>query len=296
MIKKLLVFIAATLLINGTYANPVGGVVAAGSATITTPDANTVQVNQATDKAIVNWQSFNIASQETTRFVQPNANSIALNRINPQQGASQIFGQLQANGKIILVNQAGIYFGPGSRVDVSGIIASTIDITDQNFMNGNYIFDQKSPLYNGSIINQGTIIAASYGLVALVGSAVSNEGMIQAHRGNVVLASGNKFTVGFDDTGLINFTVDEPVTQRGVDRNGVALPDAVRNSGTVIADGGTILMTAKAAQGVVDHVINMNGVAQARSVQEKNGEIILSGDDEGVTYVSGTVDASGNKG
>ena len=295
MIKKVLVFLATLLLINSTYANPEGGVVAAGSATITSPDASTVQVNQASDKAIVNWQSFNISADETTRFVQPNASSIALNRIDPQQGASQIFGQIQANGQIILVNQAGIYFGPGSRVDVAGIIASTTDITNENFLAGYYIFDQKSPLYNGSIINKGTIIAANNGLIALLGSAVSNEGMVQAHLGNVVLASGNKFTVGFDNTGLINFTVDEAATSPGVDHNGTALKHGVNNSGTIIADGGTILMTAKAAQGVMDHVINMTGVAQARSVQEKNGVIILAGDDEGMTYVSGKVDASGIK-
>ncbi|MCD6040161.1 MAG: hxuA 2, partial [Gammaproteobacteria bacterium] len=293
MIKKLMVFLATLILINSTYANPEGGVVAAGSATITAPATNTVQINQSTDKAIINWQSFNISSQETTQFIQPNASSITLNRINPQQGASQILGKLQANGRIILVNQAGIFFGPGSHIDVAGIIASSSDITNANFLAGNYVFDQSSSLYNGSIINQGTIISANHGLVALVGSAVSNEGLVQAHLGNVVLASGNKFTVGLDQTSLINFTVDEGITSPGVDNTGNALKDAVNNSGTIIADGGTILMTAKAAQNIVDRIINMTGVAQARSVYQKNGEIILAGDQEGTTYVSGTLDASG---
>ena len=293
MIKKVLVFLATLLLINSTYANPEGGVVSAGSATITSPDASTVQINQASDKAIINWQSFNINSSETTRFVQPNSGSIALNRIDPQQGASQIFGRLQANGQLILVNQAGIYFGPGSRVDVAGIIASTTNITDENFLAGYYSFDQKSSLYNGSIINKGTLIAADHGLIALIGSAVSNEGLVQAQLGNVVLASGNKFTVGFDNAGMINFTVDEGAAQAGQDQNNHALAHGVNNSGTVIANGGTILMTAKSVQGVMDHVINMDGVAQARSVQEKNGAIIFAGDDQGTTYVSGKVDASG---
>ena len=293
MIKKVLVFLATLLLINSAYANPEGGVVAAGSATITSPNASTVQINQASDKAIINWQSFNISSDETTRFVQPNAGSVALNRIDPQQGASQIFGHIQANGQIILVNQAGIYFGSGSRVDVTGIIASTSDITNENFLAGYYSFDQKSSLYNGSIINKGTIIAADHGLVALLGSAISNEGLVQAQLGNVVLASGNKFTVGFDNTGMINFTVDEATATAGVDQNSTILKNAVSNRGIIIADGGTILMAAKSVQGVMDRVINMEGVTQARSVQEKNGVIIFAGDNQGVTYVSGTVDASG---
>lgn len=293
MLKKITMFLLVFFAVNSTYANPEGGVVTAGSATISTPDVNTVQVNQASDKAIVNWQSFNIAPNETTRFVQPNSSSVILNRINPQQGASQIFGQIQANGQVILVNQAGVYFGPGSRVDVAGLIASTTDISDEKFLAGMYSFDQKSPSYNGSIINKGTLIAADHGLIALIGSAVSNEGMVQAHLGNVVLASGNKFTVGFDNSGLVNFTIDDATAQAGVDQNGVALKNGVNNSGTIIADGGTILMAAQSVSGVMDNVINMTGVVQSQSVDEHNGTIIFAGDTEGTTYLSGKVDASG---
>ncbi|MCE3238607.1 MAG: hxuA 2, partial [Gammaproteobacteria bacterium] len=282
--RKWSVFLATVILVNSTYANPVDGVVSSGSATITAPDANTVVVNQTSDKAVINWQSFNISAQEKTQFIQPNASSIALNRIDPQQGASQIFGQLQANGKIILINQSGVFFGPGSMVNVGSIIASTVDIADQSFLTDNYNFDQPL-LYNGSIINQGTIIAAQHGLVALLGSAVSNEGMIQAHLGQIVLGSGSQFMVGLDNTGLVNFAVNAETTKSGA--------HAVNNSGNLIADGGTIILTAKAAKDVVDRVINMTGVAEAKSVAEKNGEIILQGDDEGITYLSGKLDASG---
>ncbi len=292
MLRKWLTCLGTMILVSSTYANPVGGTVSNGSAAITAPDTNTVVITQTSDKAILNWESFNIGEQETTRFVQPSTSAIALNRINPQQGASEIFGQLQANGRIILINQAGIHFGPNSTVNVAGIIASTVDMTDSNFMAGQYNFDQ-SILYNGSIINEGTIIAAQHGLVALIGSAVSNEGLIKAHLGNVVLASGSQFTVGLDDTGLINFAVNKEVLSPGVDSHNRQLPYAVNNSGTITADGGTILLTAKAAEGVVDRVINMTGVLQARSVHKKNGTIILQGSKHGVTYVSGYINASG---
>lgn len=281
-IRKLVVLLVSCSMAGLTFANPEGGVVTAGDATITQSPGNT-QIQQHSQQAIVEWRSFNIGASEKTQFVQPNASSIALNRISPNQGASQIYGQLTANGRIILVNQAGIYFGPTARVDVAGIIASTSDITNQNFLNGNYIFDQASS-FGGSITNAGQIIAAEHGLVALVGNNVRNDGMIEAHSGNIVLASGNKFTLDFNGDELINFSVDEASEHANV-----------TNKGTLNADGGRILITAKAAQGVIDNVINMEGVALARSVSEKNGEIILDGH-EGTVNVAGTLNASGKKG
>src|SRR5690606_5431985 len=117
----------------------------------------------------------------------------ALNRINPSQGVSQIYGRLTATGQIILVNPAGIFFGPGSFVNVGGMIATTMNISDQDFLNNYYRFANIDG-YNGSVINKGSLIAADHGLIALIGGAVSNDGYIQANLGNVVLASGNAAT------------------------------------------------------------------------------------------------------
>ena len=284
------VLLTTMAMIGLAQANPEGGSVASGNATIQQAPGSTV-IQQNSQQAIINWQSFNIGANESTHFQQP-TNGVALNRINAQQGASQIFGQLSATGQIILVNQAGIYFGPSAHVDVGGIIASTSDISDRNFLAGKYIFDSPSP-FNASVINAGTIRARDYGLVALAGAGVRNDGMIQANLGNVVLASGNKFTVDMVGDRLINFTVDEAATAAGIDQNGNKLKSGVSNSGNVIADGGTILMSAKSAQGVLDQVIDMSGVAQANSVAQKNGEIILQGDTEGLVNVTGTLTASG---
>lgn len=281
--QKLIVLISTLIASGAILANPVGGEVTAGSATITQTPGNT-QINQTSDKAIINWNSFNIGAAEKTHFQQPNTNSITLNRIDPSQGVSEIYGSLSSTGRLILVNQAGIYFGPSARVDVGGIIASTVGISDANFLAGKYIFDQTSSMYQGSVINQGTIIAANHGLVALVGSNVSNEGYIQANRGNIVLASGSKFTVDFVGDGLIHFAVDAPAS------NSSGKP-AVNNSGKLIADGGKIVMTAKAAEHVLDKVVNMSGVAEARSVYEHDGEIILDGGESGVVHVTGIINA-----
>ena len=121
------VCLCLNLVISPAHANPVLNTVEAGNATVQ-QTATTTTVNQQSDRAILNWHSFNIGKGEITRFVQPSSSAIALNRIDPTQGASQIFGTLTANGRLILVNQAGIFFGPGSRVDVAGLIASTSGI------------------------------------------------------------------------------------------------------------------------------------------------------------------------
>lgn len=297
MLKKLVVLSITIATMGYIYANPVGGEVTAGSATITQTPGNT-QINQTSQQAIINWHSFNIAPGEKTQFVQPNADAIVLNRIDPNQGASQIFGQLTANGRVILVNQAGLFFASGAHVDVGSLIASTSDISDQNFLAGKYIFDKPSQ-FHGSVINEGTIIAANNGLVALIGANVSNSGVIQANVGRVVLASGNKFTVDLTGDGLINFAVDEESTVVGRDQNGNDMTDGVKNTGSLIANGGKILLTAKNAQGIVDKAINMSGVAQAQSVSEYNGEIIFSAEGSGnnIIHISGAfLDASGKFG
>ena len=130
--NQLVVLIISISFATSALSNPVLNGVTSGGATVT-QSGNTTTVNQTTDKAIIEWNSFNIAAGEKTQFVQPGASSVALNRINPTQGVSQILGKLTSNGQIILVNAAGIHFGSGAMVNVGGMIASTADITNANF-------------------------------------------------------------------------------------------------------------------------------------------------------------------
>ena len=203
----------------------------------------------------------------THLFQSAQLSSIALNRISPAQGASQIYGRLEANGRIILVNPAGIFFGAGSFVNVGGLIATTTNITDDNFKAGHFVFNQASPYANASIINQGTLVAARNGLIALVGQNVTNDGKIVANLGKVVLASGDTFTVNFSGNDMVNFAL----TPSGPSRGG-----SVRNTGSIIANGGSILVTAKQAAGVLDNVINLEGVVEAKAIYKQGGDIIIS--------------------
>lgn len=267
------------------YANPVVDNIASGSVSIQQTSTSTV-VNQTSQKAIINWQSFNIGKNETTHFQQP-AGGVVLNRISPNQGASAIYGRLTATGQVILINPAGIFFGPGSYVNVGGLVASTHNLTDQDFLNNVYHFQQVNG-YNGTIINQGQLIAAEHGLIALIGGAVSNEGYIEATLGKIILASGKAMTMQFSGNDLISFSVDEKLLEP-------AMANGVNNTGILKADGGKILIEARAATGVLDNVINMEGVAQTQSIDQQQGEIILSSEpDSGVVRVAGTLDASGS--
>lgn len=295
-ISKSSIFITLTIFLTffpitqTVFANPQGGQVVGGSATISTPTPNTTQINQATDKAIINWQSYNVGHNEQVIYQQPNASSIALNRIDPNQGPSSIFGMIKANGQVWLINPAGIWFGPTAHVNVGGLLATTANISNEDFMSGNYHFVQ-SPNWNGSIINEGNIVITNAGIAALVGPHVVNKGRIEAKLGTVVLTSGREFTVDFHGDQLIQFAVGNGVKNSANDDE--PLVRAVENSGAIVADGGKVIMTAHAASQVLDHTINMDGIIQAQSVNEKNGVIILDASSQGNISVSGKIDASG---
>src|SRR3990167_6282657 len=232
----LLIGVVSFSFTTGIFANPVIDNVAAGQVSIEQTQTTTT-VNQSSQKAIINWQSFNIAEPEHTHFQQP-AGGIALNRINPSQGASQIYGKLSATGQIILINPAGIYFGPSAYVNVGGMIASTADISNRDFLAGYYNFTQVSG-FRCAITNKGQIIAADNGLVALIGGAVTNDGLIQANMGHAILASGGSFTISLAGNDLINFSVDSAVTGRAVDINGNEITHGIKNTGTIMANGGS---------------------------------------------------------
>ena len=143
-------------------AGPEGGVVAAGSGTIARPDAQTTNIHQSSQNLILNWDSYNIRASETVNYRQPNASAQALNRIH-SQNPSHIYGRLNANGQVLLVNPNGVFFKPGARVNVGGLVASGLNITDKDFLAGRRRFKHAGDAAPGAIINQGVIQAATGG-------------------------------------------------------------------------------------------------------------------------------------
>jgi len=262
---------------TNAYALPTGGAVSAGSATIA-GGTGSMTINQSSQNAAINWQSFSIGKAEAVTFVQPNSNSVALNRVLGPDSSS-IFGSLSANGKVFLVNPNGILFAKGAQVNVAGLVASTRNITDSDFMAGNYKF---SGTGSGTVVNQGSINADG-GYVALLGATVSNEGTIVAKLGTVALAAGNAFTLDVAGDGLLNVAVNQG-----------AVDALVQNGGMIRADGGQVLLTAQSAGNLLQSAVNNTGVIQAQTVENRNGTIRLLADmQSGTVSASGTLDASG---
>ena len=265
---------------SSVHAAPSGGTVVAGAASIDN-SANNTTITQSSSSAILNWQSFDIGVGEAVRFVQPSSSAVALNRVLGADPSS-ILGSLSANGKVFLVNPNGILFGTGAQVNVGGLIASTRDIADRDFLAGKYHFTGTS---SSSVLNQGSITADG-GYVALLGAHVSNDGIIAARLGSVVLASGNALTLDVAGDGLLNVTVDAG-----------AVDALATNGGLIQADGGHVLLTARSADALVQSAVNNTGVIQARTIEHRGGTIKLLGDmQSGAVNVAGTLDASAPSG
>ncbi|MGA4474835.1 GLUG motif-containing protein [Ectopseudomonas chengduensis] len=258
---------------------PSGGQVVSGSGSISQPNSQQMVIDQASNKLAIDWQSFDIGAGNKVTFNQPGRDAIALNRVLGSDG-SKIMGQLDANGRVFIINPNGVLFGAGAQVNVGGLVASTLDLSVSDFEAGNYAF--KGNGSNASVINSGRISAADGGSVALLGGTVSNNGVIVANQGTVALAAGNAVTLDFAGDGLLSVQVDE------------AVKDAlVENRQLIQADGGNVILTASAAGALLQTVVNNTGVIQARTLGEKQGKIVLLGDfDGGTVQVAGTLDAS----
>jgi len=268
---------------SAAFANPTGGAVAAGTATISNA-ALTTTVNQATDKAIINWSSFNIAPNETTTFNQPAVSSATLNRIG-DSNPSQILGNLNANGQLMLVNKNGMFFGQNANVNVGALAATTADIDDADFLGGNYVFHYAGKP-NAQVVNNGNITTPNGGYVAMVAPTVKNGGTITANQGKVALGGGDVFTLDLAGDKLVNFALPSGYSHDGPKGNSAQ----VDNTGNIYADRGSIQLSALAAKQAIDSVVNMSGVAQARSASGQPGKITLEADN---VNAGGSMDTSG---
>ncbi|MDO8742363.1 MAG: filamentous hemagglutinin N-terminal domain-containing protein, partial [bacterium] len=254
---------------------PTGGQIVAGQGSIAQA-GTAMTVNQNSATMIANWQTFNIGQNASVNFVQPSASAVALNQVlsaNP----SQIFGSLTANGRVFLVNPSGVYFGPSARVDVGGLTASALNLSNADFLAGRYKFAAGS----GAVSNLGEIAAREGGFVALVGATVDNAGKVSANAGQVALAAGQGVTLDITANGLVSVKVDTAGNGARAD-----------NTGTVIADGGRVWMTAKSAAPMLAAAVNQSGIVRANSIATKNGEIWIEGTG-GNVRLAGTTEARG---
>lgn len=294
--RKLISLAVASCFVSGAVqANPTNPVVVSGTAVLQ-QSGNLLSITNSPN-AIINWGSFSIGANEITRFIQQSQASAVLNRVVGQD-PSAILGALQSNGRVFLINPNGIVFGAGSQIDVAGLVASTLNLSDADFLAGRLRFTET--LNAGSVVNQGSITTGTGGSVYLVAPDITNSGIITSPKGEVILAAGR--SVELVDPGTPNLRVE------------ISAPDTqARNLGQIVADAGRV--------GIYAGLINHSGTLQADSaVVGERGEIVLkatqsmtleagslttangveggsitiqSGD---TTLVSGTLEAKGTQG
>lgn len=253
-----LLFISTQLCAAGL---PQGGVVSSGSGNIAQPNANTLNVTQNSNKMAVDWQSFSVGQGKTVNFIQPGSNAVVLNRVIGND-ISSIQGAIKANGQVFLINPNGVIFSPTAQINVGSLIASTRNLTNEQFNAGNYRFEGSS---NSAIINQGNITTADGGHVILIAARIENTGTINANKGFVGFASGNLVTV--DMGGPVKLKVEQGT-----------IDSLISNGGIIQAEGGQILLTAKAAGDLAASVVNNSGIIEASSIDSAGGKIVLLGD------------------
>lgn len=246
---------------------PTGFDLVNGSVTPSTPDPNTLALVQGSSKAIVQWNAFDIANGYQVQITQPNASSILLNRVVGTGGPSQIFGSLNANGRVFLINPQGILFGATAQVNVGGLVASSLSISDADFLSDTYVFNRVG-LPEPLVINRGTLTAADGGTLALLGNEILNEGRMTANGGTIGLASADRVTLDFQGDGLTMFQVSNPTSPTSV--RGVTQGSA----GVLQADGGRVMVLAEPTA-MPSLVVNLSGTIRARSLTSRRGEIVL---------------------
>jgi filamentous hemagglutinin family protein len=270
---------------------PTGAQVVAGQAAITQA-GNAMTITQASRNAIVNWQSFNLGAENTLRLRQSGADAAMLARVVGRD-PSQLLGSLKADGKLFLINPHGILVGAGARIDTAAFLASTLDITDDDFLRGGGLTLKGAGA--AGIVNLGSITARE-GSVMLFAHTVKNAGEINAPKGTAGLGAGSEVYLASPDTSMFVIRTSVPATpeKTGVENTGVIAAAqaqleaaggslyelAVNQSGIVRATGsatvnGRVLLTAAGG------TVGVSGETSARNADGSGGEILVGGDYRG---------------
>ena len=255
---------------------PSGGQVVAGQAAIHQNGA-AMTVQQGSDRAAIDWQQFNVGRDARVQFQQPSAQSVTLNRVQGSE-ASQIFGRITANGQVFLSNPNGVYFAPGARVDVGGLVATTHRISLEDFMAGRTRFERQGA--TGSVVNEGELRAALGGYIALLAPEVRNQGLVIANLGTVALAAGEAFELQFDANHTLASLRVEASTLRAI----------VDNRSAVLAPGGLVILSAQALDRVQGGVVRNSGRIEATGLAQRGGRIVLEA--SGAIANSGSISAN----
>lgn len=253
--------------------NVVAGVVA-GDLAVKDLSSTHTQYTHTANVNIVDFYKFGVEKGHQLDVVMPDAGRALYRVIGDSR--SEIMGTLNSNGSLFLINQNGILFGHGAEVNVGNIVASSLDISNDDFIKGKYNFAVGSIV--GNVENYGVIKAKNEGYIVLLGKTVDNSGTLVASNGSVVLGSAQQATLDFFGNGLVKTKL-----------SGGALEATIKNSGSIYADGGFVQMATNARASA----INISGIVEANQLVERNGVIRLEGGDNAKVEVSGRLIAKG---
>ena len=266
-----LIFTAQTVVPHYALANPQQGTITHGNANIQGEGTAQMTITQSSHKAVIEWDSFNVGSNERVDFHQPSSSSVTANKVIGTD-PSEILGQISATGKLLIINSNGVIFGADSVIDAAAFIATTHQISSEDIMNGDDALNFSGG--TASIINNGNLAIRDGGFAALLAPHIVNNGVITARLGQVSLASSHSVSVDFYGDGLLSFAADSDL-QTGLANADDALID---QQGQIIADGGVITMTTKAASDIINNAVNIGGLVRATNAYAQDGRIILSAD------------------
>ncbi|MFC1570801.1 filamentous hemagglutinin N-terminal domain-containing protein, partial [Candidatus Omnitrophota bacterium] len=235
--------------------------------------------NVQSDKAIINMNSFSVGASETVTFNGPNSEVLA--RVTggaPSHIDGALFSDLQI---LAFVNENGIHIGPEARIEVANIIMSTRNITDSNFVNGDYIFEKLSKeAQDMLLLNEGEIRIHDGGFGVLIAGAVENRGLITATAGKIVLAGGDCVKLDISSNGLISVAIDAKTASKIYDYHGNSVLDQIKNSGVIMGDGSLVLLQAESLTDIFRSTINLEGYITTTCIEENDGcvRIVADGD------------------
>jgi filamentous hemagglutinin family protein len=282
--RKLPICLALSCIFSSSvHALPQTPVIGFGTVNITS-SSNVMEINQAGNKAVINWQQFGVGAGETVKFNQPSNAAITLNRVLGTD-SSTINGTLTANGRVFIINPNGVLFGESAQLNVGGIVASTMGLSDADFLSSNYNFYKESNATR-SVTNSGSITAVEGGYVVMLSDQVRNAGSIDAPLGSVLMGAGAEATLYFSKNALVGYAIPKETA--------AAL---VENAKNIKAHGGMIALVANGLSSLDQAqraVVNNTGIIEAQALKNKAGKIELSADMHGGRVsMSGTLDASG---
>ena len=268
---------------SAAHALPQDPSVVSGAVSITTAD-RAMQINQTTNKAIIDWGKFGIAFNESVTFNQPSRSSVVLNRVTGAE-SSALDGVLNATGQVFLVNPNGVLISPTARVTVGGLLASTLAIENQRFLNSDYTFTARFSADTAPVANAGTIAAVDGGYIVMLANNVRNNGMVDAPSGHVLMGAGSQATLYISNQSLLGYRIDTG--------SAAAL---VENVSHIRADGGQVSLAARGLSGasqLASAAVNNSGIIEAKTLNGQPGAIVLSGDmQSGRVSLTGKLDAS----